>query len=109
MFHAAGLKFGGHQGPRNVRRASTPVAVCSRWTEVRERMRLFPSSLFLPSIFLTLAFFLPAARFSQGFGTIRGDKVVLHRKLPAMIHLTGTTISVKTAAHTRSKTIPRSC
>ena len=50
--------------------------------------------------FLTLAFFLPAAAFSQGFGTIRGDKVVLHRKLPAVIHLTGTTISVKTTAHT---------
>jgi hypothetical protein len=50
--------------------------------------------------FLTLAFLLPAAAFSQGFGTIRGDKVVLHRKLPAVIHLTGTSISVKTTAHT---------
>lgn len=56
------------------------------------------SRLVLPV--LVSALFLPAAAFSQGFGTIRGDKVVLHRKLPAVIHLTATTISVKTVPHT---------
>jgi hypothetical protein len=47
-----------------------------------------------------IAFFLlfPVAAFSQGFGTMKTNKVVLHRKLPAVIHLTATTISIKTTS-----------
>lgn len=48
---------------------------------------------------LTIALLLPAAAFPQGFGTIKTDKVVLHRKLPAVIHLSATSISVKTTSH----------
>ena len=51
------------------------------------------------AVFLLALFALSPPAFSQGFGTIKTDKVVLHRKLPAVIHLTATSVSVKTTSH----------
>ncbi len=67
---------------------------------------LIPSSWFGPlkavwfcAIAFLLLVFSPAGAHSQGFGVTK-SKVVLHRKLPAVIHLTDTTVSVKALPRT---------
>jgi hypothetical protein len=42
----------------------------------------------------------------QGFGVLKPSKVMLHRKLPAVIHLTATTISIKATAGTPQQAEP---
>ncbi len=46
-----------------------------------------------------LLFFLASGVYSQGFGGPKSSKVILHRKLPPVIHLASTTVSVKTISH----------
>jgi hypothetical protein len=64
---------------------------------VRRRVSTF-TALFISLVVLMA----PSPNYAQGFGTPK-EKVVLHRKLPAVVHLSGTSFVVKATSHSPSE------
>jgi hypothetical protein len=54
---------------------------------------------------LAIGLLTAAPIYGQSFGTAK-EKVTLMRKLPALVHLTGTTIEVRMEGHTQHVTLP---